>query len=107
MTPRALESVMLCTLITPNPNHGRYLDGCLEIVSDFRMQGADAWQRHPGRTRDMVTILAAGLQHIESRAIRRAYGVTLFVDPYLNGLVDGILWLAAKGWKAVKKSLGV
>lgn len=70
-------------------------------VADFRLHGGNASQRHLGKTRDMETILAAERQHVESRAIRRAYGVTLFEDPYLNGLIDGILWILAKGWKAV------
>jgi glycosyltransferase involved in cell wall biosynthesis len=74
-------------------------------VADFRMHGANASQRHLGKTRDLDTILAAERQHIESRAIRRAYGITLFEDPYLNGLMDGILWIAARGWKVVKKHL--
>jgi hypothetical protein len=51
----------------------------------------------------MDTILAAEKQHVESRAIRRAYGITLFNDPYLNGLIDGILWIVARGWKLVNK----
>jgi glycosyltransferase involved in cell wall biosynthesis len=72
-------------------------------VADFRLHGANASQRHLGKTRDMETILAAERQHVESRAIRRAYGITLFEDPYLNGLIDGVLWLVAKGWKMVKK----
>jgi hypothetical protein len=72
-------------------------------IAEFRLHGANASQRHLGRTRNMETILAAERQHVESRAIRRAYGITLFDDPYLNGLVDGVLWLAAKGWKVVKK----
>jgi len=74
-----------------------------QTVADFRMHGANASQRHLGRTRDMETILAAERQHIESRAIRRAYGTTLFDDPYLNGLVDGGLWIVARFWKAAKK----
>jgi len=72
-------------------------------VADFRLHGANASQRHLGKTGDMETILAAERQHVESRAIRRAYGVTLFEDPYLNGLIDGILWIVAKGWKAILK----
>ena len=72
-------------------------------VADFRMHGGNLSQRHRGKTRDMETILAAERQYVESRAIRRFYGITLFEDPYLNGLVDGALWIAAKGWKAVKK----
>lgn len=70
-------------------------------VADFRMHGGNLSQRHLGKSRDMEHILAAEMQFIESRAIRRAYGVTLFRDPYLNGLVDGLLWLAAKAWKAL------
>ena len=46
---------------------------------------------------------SAERQHVESRSIRRAYGFTLFADPYLNGLVDGILWIAARLWKQVLK----
>jgi hypothetical protein len=72
-------------------------------VADFRMHGGNASQKHLGRACDMESILAAERQHIESRAIRRAYGVTLFTDPYLNGLVDGILWIVARAWKTMKK----
>lgn len=72
-------------------------------VADFRLHGSNASQRHLGKTRDMDAILAAEKQHVESRAIRRAYGLTLFEDPYLNGLIDGILWLVAKGLKWVMK----
>jgi hypothetical protein len=72
-------------------------------VADFRLHGANASQRHLGKTRDMEVILSAERQHVESRAIRRAYGITLFEDPYLNGLVDGVLWIAARAWKVVKK----
>lgn len=75
-------------------------------IADFRMHGANLSQRNRGKNRDMVTILAAEHQYLESRAIRRAYGITLFEDPYLNGLIDGILWLVAKGWKACLR-LGV
>jgi glycosyltransferase involved in cell wall biosynthesis len=72
-------------------------------LADFRLHGGNASQRHLGKTRDMDTILAAERQHVESRAIRRMYGVTLFEDPYLNGLVDGVLWIVARGWKAVNR----
>ena len=74
-------------------------------VADFRLHGSNASQRHLGKTRDMDTILAAERQHVESRAIRRAYGITLFNDPYLNGLIDGILWIVARGWKFVMKKV--
>jgi len=74
-------------------------------VADFRLHGANASQRHLGRTRDMEMVLAAERQHVESRAIRRAYGITWFRDPYLTGLVDGVLWIVAKGWKGLMRCL--
>ena len=67
------------------------------VVADFRLHAANASQRHLGKTRDMEEILSAERQHVESRAIRRAYGLTVFADPYLNGLVDGVLWIVARG----------
>ena len=72
-------------------------------VADFRLHGGNASMIHLGKIRNMERILAAERQHVESRAIRRAYGITLFADPYLNGLVDGVLWLAARGLKGVLK----
>ncbi len=75
-------------------------------VADFRMHGENASQRHSGITRDMDQILAAERQHVESRSIRRAYGITLFEDPYLNGIVDGVLWIVARAWKGVKRCFG-
>ena len=72
-------------------------------VADFRLHGGNTSMIHLGKTRDMERILAAERQHVESRSIRRAYGFTLFADPYLNGLVDGILWIAARLWKQVLK----
>ena len=74
-------------------------------LADFRLHGHNASQRHLARTRDLDAILKAERQHIESRAIRRAYGFTPWDDPYLNGLSDGLLWLVAKAWKGVLKSL--
>jgi glycosyltransferase involved in cell wall biosynthesis len=77
------------------------------ILADFRLHGQNASQRLLSKTKVMDQILAAETQHVESRAIRRAYGVTLFDDPYLNGLIDGLLWIFAKGLKAVKKCLRI
>ena len=73
------------------------------VVADFRLHGDNASLRHLGQTRDLDAILVAERQHLESRSIRRAYGITLFEDPYLNGLVDGVLWIIARGWKGVMK----
>jgi glycosyltransferase involved in cell wall biosynthesis len=82
---------------------GKRLERVPVCIADFRLHGANASQRHLGRSRELEAILAAERQHVESRAIRRAYGITLFRDPYLNGLADGILWLVAKGWKGLRK----
>jgi glycosyltransferase involved in cell wall biosynthesis len=82
---------------------GKKLEHVSITVADFRIHSSNASMLHLGKTRDMKKILAAERQHMESRAIRRAYGVTLFNDPYLNGLVDGVLWILARVWKQVRK----
>lgn len=82
---------------------GKHFERIPVDVAGFRLHDANASQRHLGKTRDMDTILAAERQHVESRAVRRAYGITLFNDPYLNGLVDGVLWIAARVWKQLLK----
>jgi len=70
-------------------------------VADFRMHGQNLSQRHLDAGRDINLLLAAERQFCESRALRRAHGVTLFRDPYLNGLADGLLWIGAKAWKGL------
>jgi glycosyltransferase involved in cell wall biosynthesis len=85
---------------------GKHLEHVPVNVADFRLHGENASQRILGKTRDMDRIMAAERVHVESRAIRRAYGITLFEDPYLNGLVDGVLWIVAKGVKAVFRCFG-
>jgi glycosyltransferase involved in cell wall biosynthesis len=72
-------------------------------VAEFRLHGENLSHRNLGKTRDIEKILVAERQFVESRAVRRAYGITLFRDPYLNGLLDGVLWIVAKGWKQLKK----
>ncbi len=82
---------------------GKKFEHAAHTVADFRMHGRNASQRHLEKTTDMDVILAAEHQHVESRAIRRAYGVTFFKDPYLVGLVDGVLSVTARVVKAVLK----
>lgn len=74
-------------------------------VADFRLHPVNASLRHVGKSRDIEQVLQAERQHVESRAIRRLYGVTLFHDPYLNGLIDGLLWIVARGWKWILKRI--
>ncbi|MEO5917151.1 MAG: glycosyltransferase family 2 protein [Luteolibacter sp.] len=72
-------------------------------VADFRLHDANASHRHLARTKDMDMILEAERQHVESRAIRRAYGITIFRDPYHIGLIDGVLSVLSRSWKAILK----
>lgn len=72
-------------------------------IADFRLHGENASQRHLAKPRNMDEAVTAERQHIESRAIRRVHGITFFSDPYLNGLVDGFLWIAAAIWKQILK----
>jgi glycosyltransferase involved in cell wall biosynthesis len=82
---------------------GRKFERMPLTISDFRLHEKNASHRHLDPGRNLDSILRAEIQHVESRAIRRAYGITLFRDPYLNGLVDGFLWIAARIWKQVLK----
>jgi glycosyltransferase involved in cell wall biosynthesis len=75
-------------------------------AAEFRLHGNNISQRYLGKTRDIEVILKAERLHVESRAIRRAYGLTLFDDPYLNGLTDGVLWIVARVWKGVLRLVG-
>jgi glycosyltransferase involved in cell wall biosynthesis len=72
-------------------------------IADFRMHGGNASQRHLTKDREMDTVIAAELQHVESRAIRRVYGHSIFKDPYVEGLVDGLFSLLSRVWKVVLK----
>jgi glycosyltransferase involved in cell wall biosynthesis len=82
---------------------GHRIGYCPVSLADFRIHGANRSHLHDGMTRDMEVIVKAERQHVESRAIRRAYGLTISADPYLNGLSDGVLYLAARCWKIVRK----
>lgn len=76
---------------------------CPLALAEFRLHEGNRSHLHDGKTRDMDTIVKAERQHVESRAIRRGFGVTLSADPYLNGLADGILYVLARGWKVIRK----
>jgi glycosyltransferase involved in cell wall biosynthesis len=80
----------------------RYVPGA---IAAFRLHDSNISQKYLTKCDSMDMILEAEHQHAESRAIRRVYGITLFNEPYLNGLTDGILWILAKGWKQILKLL--
>ncbi len=83
---------------------GKKFQHVRQVIASFRLHGENASQRHLGKPADMDAALAAERQHIESRAIRRIHGFTFFTDPYLNGLADGLLWIAAAVWKKILKA---
>lgn len=82
---------------------GKTFSAALPLIADFRLHGQNASQRHLAIDAGIGKVLEAEKQHSESRAIRRVYGITLFSDPYLNGLMDGVFWLAARLWKQFLK----
>lgn len=61
------------------------------ILADFRLHDESISQKSLGKG-DMGNILRMQCQAAESRAIRRRYGVRLFKDEALNGIVDGVLY---------------
>jgi len=73
------------------------------VLADFRLHEANTSMRYLERSRDPAKVLAVEYQHAESRTIRRVYGITLFENPYHNGLADGVLWFVARAWKALLK----
>lgn len=80
----------------------RYLPVCL---AEFRVHQANLSLSSDFDSRDMDAVLKAERHHVESRAIRRVFGITLTADPYLNGLTDGILYLIARALKLFRKAL--
>lgn len=73
------------------------------VLADFRWHGKNRSTRLAGKPGDMDHAIAAEHQHAESRAIRRIHGFTPSDDPYLNGISDGVLYLAARLCKVVRK----
>lgn len=74
-------------------------------LADFRLHGANASLRHLSAMGEMENVLQAEKQHVESRSIRRVYGITLFQDPYYTGIIDGLLYLIARAVKITLKLL--
>jgi glycosyltransferase involved in cell wall biosynthesis len=70
---------------------GRKFVHCPDILAAFRIHGDNASMRHL-EARDIDAILQRQLQLAEGAAIRRAYGHTLFGEPFADGIVDGLLW---------------
>ena len=73
-------------------------------LADFRIHSENRSHSTDVGSRQMEEALRAERQHVESRVIRRVYGITLFQDPYLNGIVDGFLYIAAALTKFIRKT---
>ena len=62
-----------------------------KVLADFRLHKESISQRNIGES-DLDSILSHQLQFAEARTIRRVYGVKLFNDEMLNGIVEGVLY---------------
>ena len=61
------------------------------VLADFRLHDQSISQRNLGKP-DVDGILAHQKQLAESRTIRRVYGIRLFRDEMMNGIVEGVLY---------------
>lgn len=68
------------------------------VLADFRVHGGNLSKKNLNPS-EVNGILDKQLQYAESGAIRRAYGVTLFANEYLNGVVDCFLYYAFRCMK--------
>jgi glycosyltransferase involved in cell wall biosynthesis len=73
------------------------------VLADFRLHDESISQRSLGQ-KDMKNILRMQRQAAEPRAIRRIYGIKLFTDESLNGVVDGILYHVFRFKKGILKA---
>jgi len=76
------------------------------VLADFRLHDRSISQRNLWR-QDLDGILAHQIQLAELRAIHRVYGIKLFKDEMLNGVVEGIVYHAYRALKGILKVLYV
>lgn len=72
------------------------------VVADFRMHGNNLSQKHL-ENKDIDGLMDQQLQFAESRAIRRAYGITLFKSDQLNCAADAIFFYYYRAVKIMLK----
>jgi GT2 family glycosyltransferase len=70
---------------------GKRFEYIPRVLADFRLHDESISQKNLGKT-DVDGVLAHQHQLAESRTIRRIYGVKLFRDEMMNGVVEGILF---------------
>ncbi|MCB1132244.1 MAG: glycosyltransferase [Verrucomicrobiae bacterium] len=81
---------------------GKRFEYLPRVLADFRLHDESISQRNLGRA-DIDGVLAHQHQLAESRAIRRVYGLRLFRDEMLNGIVEGIVYHAYRLLKGILK----
>lgn len=74
------------------------------VLAEFRLHGNNLSLRNY-RGRNAEDALALQKQYSETRAYRRAYGLTLFKDENLNALVDSLLYIFYRCLKPCLKLL--
>ena len=72
------------------------------VVADFRMHGENLSQKHL-ENKEINGLMDQQLQFAESRAIRRAYGITLFKNDHLNCAADAVFSYFFRAVKIVLK----
>lgn len=83
---------------------GKRFEYLPRVLADFRLHDASISQRNLGKE-DIDSVLFHQKQLAESRAIRRVYGVKLFKDEMLNGIVEGVLYHVYRVKKALLRLL--
>lgn len=74
------------------------------VLADFRLHDESISQRNLGK-KDINGVLAYQHQLAESRTIRRIYGVKLFRDEMMNGIVEGVLFHVYRYKKGILRCL--
>lgn len=75
-----------------------------KVLADFRLHDESISQSSLGKN-DMKSVLRMQRQAAEPRAIRRLYGIKLFEDEAMNGVVDGILYHVFRFKKGLLRAL--
>lgn len=74
------------------------------VLADFRIHGNNlSFRNHASKSVDDLLVLQ--YQYSEARAIRRAYGTTLFRDENWNSVLDTLLQTFHRGQKALLKRI--
>lgn len=83
---------------------GKRFEYLPRVLADFRLHDESISQRNLGKN-DIDGVLAHQHQLAESRTIRRIYGVKLFRDEMMNGIVEGILFHVFRFKKGLLRTL--